>query len=110
MFVPCLICFHTFIFVIVMCKVGTNCYVCRAVPSLLLLCSADICWRWPIANNYLQCVCVYILSIRSSGKASEEKGRVHIELTVTLTPIQTHAICMMKLHCLCNSFDLNSTV
>ena len=28
-------------------------------------------------------ICVYILSIRSSGKASEEKGRVHIELTVT---------------------------
>ena len=54
-------------------------------------------------------VYVYILSIRSSGRVSEEKGRVHIELTVTLTSVQIHAICMMTLHCYCKTIDLHST-
>ena len=33
-----------------------------------------------------------------------------IPITVTLMPIQTHTIRMMKVHCFCSTFDLNNTV
>ena len=104
MFVPCLIFFLTCIFVIVTCKVETNFHVCRTV-------STDINFVKDSLQTTIYCmyVYVYILSIRSSGRASEEKGRVHIELTVTLTSVQIHAICMMTLHCYCNTIDLHST-